>query len=70
MTKVNKVIVVLLIIAIVFSVVSVILTLSLNNVKPVGSEIKQNGNSVGEQKGNLALNVETSVLPDVIKGEK
>ncbi len=62
MAEINKVIVVLLIIAIVFSVVSVILTLSLNNIKPVGSNVQQGQSSVGLQDGNVALNVESSVL--------
>jgi len=62
MAEINKVIVVLLIIAIVFSVVSVILTLSLNNIKLVGSNVQQGQSSVGLQDGNVALNVESSVL--------
>lgn len=62
MAEINKVIVVLLIIAIVFSVVSVILTLSLNNIKLVGSNVRQGQSSVGLQDGNVALNVESSVL--------
>ncbi|MEK6933988.1 MAG: hypothetical protein AABW75_03870 [Nanoarchaeota archaeon] len=62
MAEINKVIVVLLILAIVFSVFSVILTLSLNNIKPVGSNVRQGQSSVGLQDGNVALNVESSVL--------
>ena len=62
MAEINKVFVVLLILAIVFSVFSVILTLSLNNIKPVGSNVRQGQSSVGLQDGNVALNVESSVL--------
>lgn len=62
MTEVNKVIVVLLILAIVFSVASMVLTLSLNNIKPVGSQLSQRGNPVGEQSGNVALDVESSII--------
>jgi hypothetical protein len=69
MTEINKVIVVLLIIAIVFSVVSMILTLSLNNIRPVGSQLAQRGNSVGTQEGNVALNVETSIASDTGGGK-